>query len=38
MSQKDLSISEMQKMQLDLYEAHKDEWGDRKPEYARNHI
>lgn len=38
MSNKDLSISEMQKMQSELYEAHKDEWGDRKPEYAKNHV
>jgi len=38
MSEKDLSISEMQQMQLELYEANKDKWGDRKPEYAKNHI
>lgn len=38
MSEKDLTISDMQKMQQELYEAHKDKWGDRKPEYAKNHI
>lgn len=26
MSKKDLSISEMQKMQLDLYEQNKEKW------------
>lgn len=38
MSEKDLTISEMQKMQFDLYERNKDKWGDREPKYAKNHI
>lgn len=28
----------MQKMQQELYEAHKDEWGENKPEHAKNHL
>ena len=38
MSSKDLTISEMQKMQQELYEAHKDEWGENEPEHAKNHL
>lgn len=38
MSSKDLTISEMQKMQQELYEAHKGEWGENKPEHAKNHL
>ncbi len=38
MSEKNLTISEMQKMQLELYERNKDKWGDREPQYAKNHI
>ena len=38
MSKKDLSISEMQKMQLDLYEQNKEKWGEMKPNDAKSHI
>ena len=39
MSKKDLSISEMQKMQLELYEANKEKWKDiDDPNAAKNHI
>lgn len=38
MSSKDLTISEMQKMQQELYEAHKDKWGGNKPEHAKSHL
>ena len=38
MSNKDLSISEMQKMQLELYEVNKEEWNDMEPKYAKEHI
>ena len=38
MSSKDLSISEMQKMQLDLYEKNKEKWGEMKPNDAKSHI
>lgn len=38
MSSKDLSISEMQKMQLDLYEQNKEKWGEMKPNNAKSHI
>lgn len=38
MAQKDLNISEMQQMQLELYEANKEKWGDRDPKYAKNHM
>ena len=38
MSSKDLSISEMQKMQLDLYEQNKEKWGEMKPNDAKSHI
>ena len=38
MSKKDLSISEMQKMQLDLYEQNKDKWNDMEPKAAKSHM
>ena len=38
MSKKDLSISEMKKMQEELYEANKDKWKEIEPEDAKNHI
>lgn len=38
MSEKDLSISDMQKMQLELYEANKEKWNDMEPKAAKNHI
>lgn len=38
MSEKDLSISEMQKMQLELYEANKEKWNDMEPNAAKSHI
>ena len=38
MSKKDLSISEMQKMQLDLYEQNKEKWNDMEPKAAKNHM
>ena len=34
MSEKDLTISEMKKMQLELYEVNKEKWNDMKPEYV----
>lgn len=34
----DLKISEMQKMQYDLWERHKHEWSPMTPEYGRNFI
>ncbi len=38
MSEKDLSISDMQKMQLELYEVNKEKWNDMEPENAKSHI
>lgn len=38
MSEKDLSISDMQKMQQELYEVHKDKWGKNEPKDAKSHI
>lgn len=39
MESRDISISEMKKMQLELFELHKDEWGnDMHPEAAINHM
>ncbi len=38
MSEKNLTIEEMKKMQYDLFEVHKDLWGDREPKYAKSHI
>lgn len=34
----DLKFSDMMKMQLALYEKHKDEWSPLEPQYARNSI
>lgn len=34
----DLSISEMLRMQQDLYELHKDNWHPVEPEYGRNFV
>ena len=33
-----LLISEMQKMQLDLYEKNKEKWGEMKPNDAKSHM
>lgn len=38
MSEKNLSISEMQKMQMELYELNKEKWNDMEPNAAKNHI
>lgn len=38
MSEKDLNISEMKQMQLDLYEVNKDRWGNMEPKEAKDHI
>lgn len=38
MSNKDLSISEMKNMQLELYEINKEKWNDMKPEQAKSHM
>jgi len=38
MSNKDLNISDMQKMQLELYEANKEKWNDMEPKYAKDHM
>ncbi len=38
MSKQNLTISEMQDMQHELYEANKEKWGDATPEHAKNHI
>ena len=38
MSEKDLSISDMQKMQLELYEVNKEKWNDMEPKAAKSHI
>ena len=38
MSNKDLKISEMQEMQLELYEVNKENWGEMTPEDAKNHM
>lgn len=38
MSEKDLSISEMQKMQLELYEVNKEKWNDMEPKAAKSHV
>lgn len=34
----ELSISQMLKMQQDLYELHKETWSPREPEYGKDHI
>ena len=38
MSEKDLTISEMQKMQFDLYQQNKEKWNDMEPKAAKNHM
>lgn len=38
MSEKDLSIADMQKMQLELYEVNKEKWNDMDPQHAKSHI
>ena len=38
MSKKDLSISEMKNMQLDLYEQNKEKQNDMEPNAAKNHM
>lgn len=38
MSSNDLSISDMQKMQLELYEMNKEKWNDMEPKAAKSHI
>lgn len=34
----DLKVSEMMKMQLDLWELHKDEWAPMEAQYGRNFL
>jgi len=38
MSRKDISVSEMMKMQYELWEKHKDTWSPMEPEHGRNFI
>ena len=38
MSEKDLSISDMQELQRELQEQFKDKWGIQKPEDAKSHL
>lgn len=38
MSDKDLSISEMKKMQFELYEQNKEKWNDMNPQAAKSHM
>lgn len=39
MENKDISISEMKKMQMELFELHQKEWGnDMEPKSSKNHI
>lgn len=38
MSQKDLSISDMQELQQKLQKAFENEWGKQKPEDAKSHL
>lgn len=38
MSQKDLTISDMQELQRELQENFKDKWGIQKPEDANLHL
>ena len=38
MSEKDLSISDMKKMQLELYEINKEKWNDMEPKAVKSHI
>ncbi len=34
----DLSVSQMMKMQQELFEQHKDTWSPREPEFGKDHI
>lgn len=34
----DLTISEMKKMQYELYEKNKEKWNDMEPKVAKNHL
>lgn len=38
MSKENLTISEMRKMQDELYELNKEKWSDRNPEDGKNHL
>ena len=38
MSEKDLSISDMQKMQAELYKQNKEKWNDMEPNTTRKHF
>ena len=38
MSKENLCISEMQQMQIELYEVNKKRWNDMKPDAAKNHM
>ncbi len=38
MSQKDLTISDMQELQRELQKAFEDKWGKQKPEDAKSHL
>lgn len=38
MAKEDLTISEMKKMQDELYELNKEKWNDRIPEDGKNHL
>lgn len=38
MSKENLSVSEMQQMQFDLYEVNKEKWNDMEPNAAKNHM
>lgn len=38
MSDKDISIAEMQNLQRELQEANKEKWGEQKPEHAKSHL
>ncbi len=34
----EMSLSQMQQLQRDLYELHKDTWAPREPEFGKEHI
>ncbi len=38
MSEKNLNISELIKMQEELYEVNKDKWNDHNPQAAKSHL
>ena len=38
MSKENLSVSERQQMQFDLYEVNKEKWNDMEPNAAKNHM